>query len=566
MKLIQLQINGYKNLTSKTVFDFKDCTNYVALIGLNGSGKSNILEAISRIIYSYHHKEPINNFSYLLEYEKDNKTIRLENNEVFVNNKKRKKQINDFLPSQVIACYSGEETRLWEDIFQQPYLAYFNKIKLNYLSQKLHFLYINKFNWNSALLMLLCHNDGQQFIKDLLGIADLQTEIKIRFRFVDEYENRKQKFSLDNTSELTVPQFIDRIKKEQEGEPSQYLQISQISSIDLGNIQNENQNDQWCRQFFEYLFLATMPKSKKLIESIDIEFGNKNVRTLSEGEKKVILVKCIAILALQDSFVLLDEPDSHVHLERKKQIIEALSQTNHISFFTTHSPTLTKYCTKENVFKIENGVVTLANSIYEGIEHLIDEDDVLKAMFSSKDIILCEGKTDDLYINKALEHFKEDYPTLKFDFLRIGGTDHENIKHVIDKLSTESGKKIIILVDRDGAGENVYRQLFPGLTTEKKDIDYKSYKDNIVFLMIPPIDSTQTNSSFQIENYFGNDLIRDVAKDFIDKSYTNNNAFSDLTNKLQGNVKSELRSKIKNKNNMLNFKVLLEKLQEIMDG
>lgn len=564
MKLKRLQINGYKNLQDKTIFNFENCTNYVALIGLNGSGKSNVLEAISKIIHSYFYKQPITDFTFLFEYEKEEKLIRLENNKVYVNNKERKKSIKDFLPVQVVASYSGEETRLWEDIFQEPYLKYFNKIKLNYINQKLRFLYINKFSWSNALLTLLCHNEGKAFIKELLGINDLQEDIKIQFQFSEKYEDRKSKFSIADTSELTIPQLTDRIKREQEDQADKYLQISQIASIDLGNIQNEYQNTEWCKRFFEYLFLATMPKSKKLITGIKIEFNNKDIRKLSEGEKKILLIKCISsILASENSIVLLDEPDSHVHLDRKKQIVDTFTNTEHLSFFTTHSPTLTKYCAKENIFKIEDGEVTVANNIYEGVEYLIDEDDVLKTMFSSNDIIICEGKTDDIYISKALHHFRDDYPTLQFDFLRVGGTDADNIKHLVDKFQVDNGKKIIILVDRDGAGEGVYKSLFPDSTTQKKDIDYKNYQDNVVFLMIPPIDTTQTGSNFQIENYFGNNLIRDIAKSYVDESYTDNSGFTDLSKNLQDKVKQKLRENVDDSSKMEGFKVLLKKLNDI---
>lgn len=565
MKIKRLYINGYRNLNEKTFFNFEHCTNYVALIGLNGSGKSNVLEAVSKIIHSYYYKQQITDFTFLLEYEKDDKLIRLENNKVYVNNKERKNSIRDFLPVQVIACYSGEETRLWEDIFQEPYLKYFNKIKLNYINQKLRFLYINKYSWSTALLTLLCHSDSEQFIKELLGIENLQDDIKIQFQFSDKYEDRKTKFSIADTSELTVPQLTDRIKKEQEDQADGYLQISQIASIDLGNIQNEYQNKEWCKLFFEYLFLATMPMSKKLVTGIKIEFNHKDVRKLSEGEKKILLIKCIStILASNNSFVLLDEPDSHVHLDRKKQIIDTFNNANHLSFFTTHSPTLTKYCRKENIYKIVDGEVTIANNIYEGIEYLIDEDDVFKTMFSNNDIIICEGKTDDLYISKALRHFKDEFPLLQFDLLRVGGTDPDNIKHLIDKFRVDNDKKIIILVDRDNAGEVVYKSLFPESNTQKKDIDFKNYRENIVFLMIPPLDAAQNGSNFQIENYFGNDIIREIAKSYIDESYTNNSSFTDLSNKIQDKVKLKLREHITDSSKMVSFKILLNKLQEVM--
>ena len=70
MKLKSLTIkgNGYKNL--KDTFPFEKNNGYIALIGLNGSGKSNLIEAIS-IIFD----KLINNkgkdipFDYSIEYE-----------------------------------------------------------------------------------------------------------------------------------------------------------------------------------------------------------------------------------------------------------------------------------------------------------------------------------------------------------------------------------------------------------------------------------------------------------------------------------------------------------------
>ena len=45
-RLKSVYIEKYKNIQDQT-FDFSNSNGYVALIGLNGSGKSNLLEAIS---------------------------------------------------------------------------------------------------------------------------------------------------------------------------------------------------------------------------------------------------------------------------------------------------------------------------------------------------------------------------------------------------------------------------------------------------------------------------------------------------------------------------------------
>ena len=46
-RLKKIQIDGYKNLAGD--YDFCNNKGYISLIGLNGSGKSNLLEAISII-------------------------------------------------------------------------------------------------------------------------------------------------------------------------------------------------------------------------------------------------------------------------------------------------------------------------------------------------------------------------------------------------------------------------------------------------------------------------------------------------------------------------------------
>lgn len=282
-----------------------------------------------------------------------------------------------------------------------------------------------------------------------------------------------------------------------------------------------------------------------------------------------MLIKCIStILASENSIVLLDEPDSHVHLDRKKQIVDTFANTQHLSFFTTHSPTLTKYCAKENIFKIEDGEVTIANNIYEGVEYLIDEDDVLKTMFSSNDIIICEGKTDNIYISKALQHFRADYPTLQFDFLRVGGTDSDNIKRLLEKFRIDNDKKIIIIVDRDDAGYKVFKSLFPDSNKERQAVDIEVFNEtgNIVFLMIPPTDNENASGEFLIENYFNNEKIKELAKEEIDSKFLDNTSFAKFPN-IKDNLKKEILRKHCNQstlNDMIAFRVLLNKLKEIM--
>lgn len=566
MKLLRLSVNGYKNLGANTVFNFENCSNYVALIGLNGFGKSNILEAISTIIHSYYYKQPIPNiagggFEFLFEYEKDGNTIRLQNNQIFVNNILRQKNTKQYLPSQVIACYSGEELRLWEDIFSKPYLQYFNKIKLNYLDQKLQFIYINKYSWESALLTLLCHEQSIDYIKNLLGINDLQ-DIDISFVFYDDYDTRKEKYSISNTSELTIPQFTDRIKNEQELDANLKLKVSQISSIDLGNLQNENHNNEWCRKLFDFLFLATMPKNKKIIKRINIEFNNKDVRKLSEGEKKLLLIKCISsVLADNNSIVLYDEPDVSLHISRKKEIKNLIENKNHFTVLTTHSPKLIKELEEKNVFIVNNNnasVEVIDTDTIRNIEHITHNEFSLvdaTLMYSlNKDILLVEGTNDYNYILEAISKLSPQFDNFNFHIINCGGAD--NVPTVLEQSIVnllKPNQKCVCLFDYDGQGRRNFQKI--------EDIVINSGNNNIIPMYHPKDDGTPHTGTNEQDNFLMEYYFPVISyKNIIINEFQNKNTFRQLSEYQQ--PKSIIQNKYKSFNSIYysNFAVLLQQL------
>ena len=72
MKLKKLTIHSYKNLDD--TYSFENNNGYIALIGLNGSGKSNLIEIISMIFDSLLNKDSLldqkdvdNSYEYLIK-------------------------------------------------------------------------------------------------------------------------------------------------------------------------------------------------------------------------------------------------------------------------------------------------------------------------------------------------------------------------------------------------------------------------------------------------------------------------------------------------------------------
>ena len=168
VKLKHLKIKGFKNLTGENQWfelDFTDKDGITVLIGNNGSGKSNVLEALSAIfigLYKIGTPQRKPTFSYSIEYSIGTEVvtdikIELINGTYgfYLNDVKELKKdffewADKWLPSKIIACYSGEETRLWETYYKHSYSDFITSIKnneLRYLPEQKLF-YIDGGYWN----------------------------------------------------------------------------------------------------------------------------------------------------------------------------------------------------------------------------------------------------------------------------------------------------------------------------------------------------------------------------------------------------------------------------------
>jgi len=573
MKILKLKITGYKNLNVS--LNFTNSTNYITFIGLNGSGKSNILEAVSLIFANlYNSRAHPLTFTYDITYQIKNyeihirdKVMSLVKENGIAKNQTVTRNKYDYLPSEIIACYSGDELRLWREIYSKLYFSYLRKVKDGITHEKHKLIYINKYAWEIALITLLCHDNSLEYIKNLLKIDDL-TGVDVKFSFPANYDVRRQQY-VRFTEGGTEAQndalgLIDIIKRSQ---GNSNIAINDIKDIIF--IENQD-NTKKARKLFHLLYAIGSDKDNKLFEKISITFNSITLKELSEGEKKVILVKCITdILANENSLILLDEPDSHIHIAKKKEIVSIIDKQNYFSLLTSHSPSLCQSIPSNNIVLLQEGnYLPIADSI-EAAKKIIDNDAVLKLLFSTKDILLVEGKTDEKYISKAIELFRTDYPNLNLDFIRLGGTDEENIESVIDKIANNSLRKIIIMTDRDDAGMKIYKRMFPLSRKEKQNVCIEEHTPdkNIYFVMIPHKDTANQGGDFLIEDYFSKQSMRDLTKQYIDNHFGDDRPFKQFP-KVKEKLKTELlpnHCENCNPADMVDFKLLLDKLQEIVD-
>ena len=517
MRLQELYITSpFKNLDNlKIDFNLKDGLS--VLIGNNGTGKSNILEAISSIFAGLFDKSQNPIFSYNIKYLVKDNNVEIEfdhdssNYQVIVNGVSDNLK-NEYLPSQVVSCYSGEESRLWNGYYEHFYKKYIKSFITNKNIPSQPLLFINKYYWNIALLTFHFYDfdsftDLKDFCQDELNISKVNY---VKFTF----DNAKIKDWGENVAVAFVNAINPDSKKEVEITLSELK--SRLNHITTG------------KDFFNYLSMVAMSKKDKLITGIEFNFNNDlTTSSLSEGEKKLILIKLILeVIADESSLILLDEPDSHIHISRKANLQHLLTQySNRENILTTHSPTLTHCFENKHIIMLSKSEADITKVIDSEKQQIIDTltngiwsyQDQNIFLNSNNDILLVEGKTDEVFIKKALSVLKEsnpEYAILDFEYLPCGGA--EGVKLLADKFKPKNNQKVIALFDRDSAGWKAINDIF-GETQNKWNSDnFGKYRRCKQLVIMPyPTRSHFKGNNFNIEDYFSKALLKHyVLKDF----------------------------------------------------
>ena len=270
-------------------------------------------------------------------------------------------------------------------------------------------LFLNKFYWNISLLALLLSDleSNKMFVKDILKIRKVN---KIKFDFNKEnYANYKDSLALD---------FVKKIDAK--------------SEYTLRELKQLLADDYTSDDVFSFLYLVFTPDGKKIIEDIPIKFNDVlNVKSLSEGEKKLLLLKASFEFAVQeDSLFILDEPDAHIHINNKEQITKLIEpyKTSRQIIITTHSPTLTKSINNDELFMMDNGEI-IEKKEQEILDHLTSEfwNKHQQSSFLSSDkkmVLFVEGEHDKIHINNAKKHLSEEYPELDFDIFYMNSANN----------------------------------------------------------------------------------------------------------------------------------------------
>ena len=511
MKLQRLHIKGFRNIYDLDL-DLSTQNGLSVLIGNNGSGKSNILEAVVAIFASLYSKSKrfTPAFDYDIEYLLEDHKVEITDSgrHSYVDgNEIKSSQLKAYLPKNIIASYSGETSRL-EDKFFTPFRKSYviKRLSANPATQRMWF--INKDMWSISLLSLFLHpfdefKDIKNFCHDILGIQSIE---KIKFRLAP--------WRLTHNNE--AKQLLDAIMPEYAIEKE--LTFAEFkTAIDAIGFPP--------KEVFQALYIGTYANAFQNIDII-IKDHNRNkfgANLFSEGEKKLLSIfTMLEVLSDEKSLMLYDEPDSHIHISRKGEInklVKKYSNRQHI--ITTHSPTLAKtffdplehlnYLAKDDtgsVVRIEKDKCALIAELTDNIWNVSDQNTFLA---SSKPItLLVEGKTDKIHIEEAFRRLRGGYHELDFDVFSMNSSEH--IREVLIGLSCSEiqwNKKFIGIFDNDQAGQ---RDIGNGFEKEngKEQIKHVKYKDgiasnNFYAFLLPVASGYDKKDGFTIENCYSPD-------------------------------------------------------------
>ena len=554
IKLIKLHIKTkFKNIENETI-DFERSNRIAVFIGNNASGKSNILEAMSNIFAGLYDNKLNPDFSYNLDYEKESNKISIKFNyenkiyTFFLNDKELFKKVKlefdekkDLLPKNIICLYSGEDQKLWKNYF----LPFYHKfIKNRNLSQIQEMEYINKDHLYIALILLYLNKS------DIINFKD----INITFNF----NNRVNRANVN----IELMGYLDKIK--------------QLEIIDFESLKSFlEKNTLALQDFYKFLYLAifSTTKTKKLIKGIDIKLENGiPCNFLSEGEKKQVLIEfVIQILADENSILLLDEPDSHIHISNKSKIKDKLFQNGKPrlqTILTTHSPTLATCFNIDSIYmlnKKENNTIGIVSNNIQNIIHDLTEgkfsfqEENLLLSSNKKIILIVEGKHDKEHIINAYEKLKEDFEGLNFDIFPAGSSTM--IKTTLTSLNeahkhTKINKIYIGIFDGDAKNEYVKK--------DEKITHYKKFKDfkNFYLYLL---------HKESIENMFDYEKYMEAYQQAFEKAKSNinlkNQSINTITKKIQNDAKDILSVDSKNftKEEFHNFKILFKNIINIQN-
>ena len=314
MKIRSIYIDGYKNLKKLEIFMPED-SSVVAVIGNNGSGKSNVLEALTQV-FSAAYNETSVNFRYKICYSiyDDNFEISNLDGSLFLKNgqKVKKQDKRGSLPRGIFLYYCGETDRLKKMALACVDKAFENALKKDGDVATKYISCVGLREFTAAVLANAKYKNATfEKVCNLIGIQEIRGPVE--FQLNRPSWSKRAPLTEDSfwNAQGSVAMLLHKLKDSGElirlDNDHALIRVNHISDISLDS---ENPFDLFVR--FELLIQAGVLSDITFTIMKDGEILSPDM--LSEGEKQLAQFLCLLEATKEyRALFLLDEFDSFLH-------------------------------------------------------------------------------------------------------------------------------------------------------------------------------------------------------------------------------------------------------------
>lgn len=378
MRVDMLKIEKFKNLQNFEI-DLDESQLTSVLIGHNGSGKSNFLEALIIIFRDLDLNVPTKEFSYKLQYHCTNHNISVENNAETLRRsfkvdgvKSTKKAFyekrKEHLPEHLFAYYSGPSNRM-EQHFAAHQKQFYNSLLHSHDKPIRPLFYARLIHSNFVMMAFLSffNENNEKFLRDYFEIEAIESILFVLHEPTWSKGKFKEKSSFWGADGIvsdflkTLYSYASAPLKENvsftEGFKKVNKEIIYLYVKDQETMQKLASAYESDVNFFKYLesmYLSDLLEEVRIkIRKIDgtiITFND-----LSEGEQQLLVVLgLLKFTQSKESLFLLDEPDTHLNPSWKFEYLNLIekivgpSDSSQV-ILSTHDPIVIGGLTKEAV-------------------------------------------------------------------------------------------------------------------------------------------------------------------------------------------------------------------------
>ncbi|MGC4048649.1 MAG: AAA family ATPase [Paludibaculum sp.] len=374
-------MEAFKNLRDFEVAFESSCLTTV-LLGRNGTGKSNLLEALVIVLRDLDLGEPPS-FSYRLDYECRKREIRIDakpgrkggpydirvDGEPVSLSAFRDAEGRRFMPSNVFGYYSGPSRR-FETHFAKHQEKFYQQLLKGDAGEALRPFFFARLIHSQFVLLAFFYQENNQtaeFLRDYLGVQELESVLFVlkepprpfrggdpRFwnargavqAFLSElFERAMAPLRLDQRVEVEFAQ-----KKDQE-----HLYLFLKDRAALAGLRAKYDTGGEFFKALESTYLSKVLAEVRIrVQVRDCE-GALTFRELSEGEQQLLTVLgLLRFTREEEALFLLDEPDTHLNPNWSLRYHALLEQfmgeekTSQI-IMTTHDPLTVAGLTRDEV-------------------------------------------------------------------------------------------------------------------------------------------------------------------------------------------------------------------------